>query len=147
VLLATSGGNVLRARLESFVTRQRAGKQFVTLDEGEALLEPALLPTGAREVAALSGEGRLLVFPLEEVKELPAGGRGVMAMRLHEGEKLLGARAADAGVRIAAFGRADKRSTLEVKPAALEHYRGARARAGRVLQGSFKRIQGFEIPS
>ncbi|HSJ96675.1 MAG TPA: DNA topoisomerase (ATP-hydrolyzing), partial [Myxococcota bacterium] len=38
VLLGTSGGNALRARLESFVTRQRAGKQFVALEEGEALL-------------------------------------------------------------------------------------------------------------
>jgi topoisomerase-4 subunit A len=144
VLLGTSGGNALRAKLENFVTRQRAGKQFVSLDEGEALLEPAVIPSDAKEIAALSGEGRLLVFPLEEVKELSGGGKGVMAMKLHDGEKLLGLRPADGGVNVAAIGRGDKRTTLEVNAKSLEHYRGVRARTGRVLQSRFKRVEGFE---
>jgi topoisomerase-4 subunit A len=144
VLLGTSGGNALRAKLENFVTRQRAGKQFVSLDEGEALLEPAVIPPDAKEIAALSGEGRLLVFPLEEVKELSGGGKGVMAMKLHDGEKLLGLRPADGGVNVAAIGRGDKRTTLEVNAKSLEHYRGVRARTGRVLQSRFKRVEGFE---
>jgi topoisomerase IV subunit A len=144
VLLATSGGNALHAKVESFVTRQRAGKSFVSVGEGEALLAPTILGSGVKEVAALSRDGRLLVFPLEELNELPSGGKGVMAMRLHEGEPMLGIQVADAGLRIAAFGRGDKRTTLVVKPADLEHYRGARARTGRVLQGSFKRVEGFE---
>ena len=143
VLLGTSGGNALRAKLENFVTRQRAGKQFVSVDEGEAVLEPAVIPGDGKEVAALSGEGRLLVFPLEEVKELAGGGKGVMAMKLHEGEKMLGLAPADAGVKVAAVGRGDKRTTLEVTPKSLDHYRGARARTGRVLQGYFKRVEGF----
>ncbi len=144
VLLSTSGGNALRAKVEGFVTRQRAGKSFVSVGEGETLLAPTLLEANVKEVAALSRDGRLLVFPLEEVNELPSGGKGVMAMKLHEGEPMLGIRVADAGLRIAAFGRGDKRTTLTVKPADLGHYRGARARTGRVLQGSFKRVEGFE---
>jgi topoisomerase-4 subunit A len=144
VLMATSGGNALRARMEHFVTRQRAGKQFVSMDEGEALLAPTVIPQGAAEVAALSQEGRLLVFPLEEVKELAAGGKGVMAMRLHEGERLLALAAVVGGVKVAVVGRGDKRSVVTVSAAALEHYRGPRARTGRVLQGSFKRPEGFE---
>jgi tRNA threonylcarbamoyladenosine modification (KEOPS) complex Pcc1 subunit len=47
-------------------------------------------------------------------------------------------------VRIAAHGRGDRRVTLEIKAGDLEHYRGARARTGRVLQPYFKRIEGFE---
>jgi topoisomerase-4 subunit A len=144
VLLGTTGGNALRAKLENFVTRQRAGKQFVGLDEGDGVLTPQVIAAGAREVAALSGEGRLLVFPLEEVNELPSGGKGVMAIRLHEGEKMLGLRPITETLKIAAIGRGDKRTTLEVNARSLEHYRGARARTGRVLQGSFKRVEGFE---
>ncbi len=144
ILMGTSGGNALRAKVEGFVTRQRAGKSFVSVGEGESLLAPTILETGAKEVATLSRDGRLLVFALEEVNELPSGGKGVMAMRLHEGEPMLGIRVADAGLRIAAFGRGDKRTTLNVKPSDLEHYRGARARTGRVLQGSFRRVEGFE---
>ena len=144
VLMSTSGGNALRARLESFVTRQRAGKQFVTLDEGEAQLAPAPLPAEATEVAALSAEGRLLVFPLAEVKELPSGGRGVMAMKLHDGEAMLGLRPFADPIRIAAVGRGDKRITISIDAKNVEHYRGARARTGRVLQPYFKRVEGFE---
>jgi topoisomerase-4 subunit A len=66
VLLGTSGGNALRAKVESLVTRIRAGKQFVSVAEGESQVTPSIIPAGATEVAALSGEGRLLVFPLEE---------------------------------------------------------------------------------
>ncbi len=144
VLLATSGANALRAKIEGFVTRQRAGKQFVSLDEGESLLAPSAIAEGTREAAALSSSGRLLVFPLEEVKELAGGGKGVMAIRLHEGEKMIGIAAADAGVRIAAVGRGDKRTTITVGAAQLGHYRGKRAHTGRVLQSSFKRVEGLE---
>jgi topoisomerase IV subunit A len=143
VIMGTSGGNALRARIENFVTRQRAGKQFVTLDEGEALLAPSLIAGGALEAAALSAEGRLLVFPLEEIKELPSGGRGVMAIRLHEGEAMLGLRAILDSVKVAAIGRGEKRITIVIDKA-LEHYRGSRARTGRVLQPSFKRVEALE---
>ena len=143
VLLCTSGGNALRAKMDNFITRQRAGKQFVSIEEGESLLAPGTLTPGTKEVAALSGEGRLLVFPLDEVKELSGGGKGVMAIKLHEGERLLGLRAADEGLKIAVIGRGDKRVTLDIKPSQLDHYRGARARTGRVLQPSFKRVESF----
>jgi topoisomerase-4 subunit A len=103
-----------------------------------------MLPSDAKEVAALSGEGRLLVFPLEEMKELSGGGKGVMAIEAARGEKMLGLKWADAGVKVAAIGRGDKRTTIEVNAKSLEHYRGARARTGRVLQANFKRVEGFE---
>jgi topoisomerase-4 subunit A len=144
VLLGTSGGNALRAKLESFLTRQRAGKQFAALAEGEALLAPVVLAAGAKEAAALSREGRLLVFPLEEVNELPSGGRGVMAMKLHEGEPMIGLQGVADELRVAAVGRGDKRTTLVVKRGDVAHYRGSRARTGRVLQGYFKKVEGFE---
>ena len=144
VLLSTSDGNALRARIEGMVTRQRAGKQFVTVDEGASQRAPVLIPPDTKEVGALSAEGRLLVFPLEEIKDLPSGGRGVMAIRLHEGETMLGLRPVEPQLRIAAIGRGDKRITITIEPKALEHYRGARARTGRVLQPYFKRVEGFE---
>jgi topoisomerase-4 subunit A len=147
VLFGSSAGYALRAKVESLVTRQRAGKAFVSVGEGDALVTAALLPPNAKEVAALSGEGRLLVFPLEEVAELANGGRGVTAIKLHDNEKMLGIRALGESVRVAVVGRGEKRSTIEVKGTQLAHYRGARARTGRVLQGSHKRVEGFEDPA
>ena len=143
VLLSTSGGNALRAKIESFVSRQRAGKQFVTVDEGETQRTPWIIPEGATEVAALSAEGRLLVFPLEEVKELASGGRGVMAMKLHEGETMLGALPVAGDLSIALVGRGDKRNVVAIEPKRLDHYRGSRARSGRKLEPYFKKVEGF----
>jgi topoisomerase-4 subunit A len=144
VLLGSSGGFALRATMAGFVTDRRAGKQFVNVGEGESLLRPAILPPDTKEVAALSSDKRLLVFPLEEVNELPNGGRGVMAMKLHEGEPMVGlVPVGGDGLRIATV-RGDKRSTLALKSGDLAHYRGVRARTGRALAGSFKRVEGFE---
>ncbi len=144
VLFGSRAGNALRAKIENLVTTRSAGKAFVTLGEGDALVSAERIDPALKEVAALSTEGRLLVFALDEVNELPNGGRGVMAIRLHEGESMLGIRQADPGVRIAAVGRGDKRVTLEVKAGDLAHYRGTRARTGRKLQPYFKRVEGLE---
>jgi len=144
VLFGTTAGNALRARVENLVTRQRAGKAFVAVGEGDALLAAALLDPKVKEVAALSGDGRLLVFPLEDVAELPNGGKGVMAIKLREGEKMIGLRAVTEALKVTTVGRGDKWSTAQVKASGLPHYRGSRARTGRVLQGTHKRVEGFE---
>ncbi len=143
ILLASTGGYALRAKIASFVTDRRAGKQFVSVGEGESLLRPSIIPAEAKEVAALSSDKRLLVFPIEEVNELPNGGRGVMAMKLHAGEPMVGLKPVTEALSIATV-RGDKRGTFVVKPNDLQHYRGSRARTGRALSGSFKKVEGFE---
>jgi topoisomerase-4 subunit A len=143
VLLASSAGFGLRCQLKDLVTRQRAGKAFMNVGEDEKCLAPAVIREGATEVAVLSGEGRLLVLPLAEVNELSGGGKGVILMRLHEGESLLGAQVVAGTLKVKGKGRGDKLSFVTVTAADLEGYRGGRARTGRVLQGSLKSVGGF----
>jgi len=57
---------------------------------------------------------------------------------------MIGFRAVDGNIKVVAIGRGDKRTTLEVNAKSFEYYRGMRARTGRVLQGTFKRVEGFE---
>ena len=145
VLLASSGGYALRAKISGFITDRRAGKQFVSVGEGESLLAPRVLAPEAKEVAALSHDKRLLIFPLEEVNELPNGGRGVTAMKLHEGAPMVGMKPVGETLEIATIGRGDKPGTLVVKRGDFAHYRGSRARTGRALPGSsLKAALGFE---
>jgi topoisomerase-4 subunit A len=143
LLLASSGGTGLRCQLKDLVTRQRAGKAFMNVGEGEKCLAPVVLREATKEIATLSAEGRLLVLPLEEVNELSGGGKGVILMRLHEGEALLGAQAVAGALKVKGKGRGDKVSFVTVSAAELEGYRGNRARTGRVLQGSLKSVAGF----
>jgi topoisomerase IV subunit A len=77
------------------------------------------------------------------VKELPSGGRGVIAIKLHDKEAMLGVRPATAPLQVAAVGRSDKRIVIAVSAKELEHYRGARARSGRKLDAYFKKVDGF----
>ena len=93
-LFANTGGVGYIAPFASLVGRNRAGKAFMTLEEGETVLAPVPLdgpgddlfdPAGF--VACAATNGKLLCFPLAEVKALDRG-RGVILMQLDPGEKL-----------------------------------------------------------
>jgi topoisomerase-4 subunit A len=87
-LVAGSGGYGFIASLQDMVSRVKAGKAFMTLDEDEEPIAPVALTPGLDHVAALSSRGRLLVFPLDEMREVPRG-RGVIIMGLNPDERLM----------------------------------------------------------
>jgi topoisomerase-4 subunit A len=92
LLLANTGGTGFVCRLGDLLSRQRGGKQFISLEPGAEPLRPALiLPDDDDRIACISEEGRLLTFPASETKYLGSGGRGVNLMGLEENEKMVGA--------------------------------------------------------
>ncbi|MDF7003053.1 hypothetical protein NMT73_24665, partial [Escherichia coli] len=74
--ISTRGGNGFLAKVGDMVGRQKAGKAFLTLDEGDQPNKPAPVPADAYGVACLSEGGRLLLFQISELKTLASGGRG-----------------------------------------------------------------------
>ncbi|MFL6664112.1 MAG: DNA topoisomerase IV subunit A, partial [Rhizobacter sp.] len=76
LLLAATGGFGLLARVGDLLSRQRGGKGFLSLEAGEKPLPPSIAD-GQERVACVSLSGRLLVFPLAELKLQPNGGRGL----------------------------------------------------------------------
>ena len=54
----------------------------MTLDDGDEPLSPTAVAEDASAIACLSEKGRLLVFGLNEIKQLSSGGRGVILMEL-----------------------------------------------------------------
>src|SRR5207244_2632459 len=87
-LVAGSGGYGFIASFGDMVSRVRAGKAFMSLGDDEEPLPPAPLSPGRDHVAALSANGRVLVFPLNEMRELERG-RGVIVMGLDRGERMI----------------------------------------------------------
>jgi topoisomerase-4 subunit A len=88
-LFAGENGYGFIAKLENLVASRRAGKAFLTVDAGELPLAPVAVPDLEDGlVLAGSSDGRLLAFPLSEVKSLAGGGKGVMLMVLEDGQKL-----------------------------------------------------------
>ena len=88
VLIATAAGYGFQCILGDMLSRNKAGKQFITVAR-EAILSPVIFtPTPQSLVAAISTDGRLLVFLLAELKRLSGGGKGVILMGLAEDELL-----------------------------------------------------------
>ncbi|SAL22709.1 DNA topoisomerase IV subunit A [Caballeronia arvi] len=139
LLLASSNGFGFVAKLGDLISRQKAGKAFMTIDEGAAPLAPMPVVPGATYVACLSSAGRLLVFGMDEMKTLSGGGRGVILMALDEKETLRQALAIDArGVVMTGTGRGGKVRDEKLAGSQMQLHLGKRARKGRAPDSSLK---------
>ena len=135
LLLANSGGYGLLAKAGDLHGRQRAGKAFLTLDAAERPLPPVAVAPTHRQVGCLAGDGRLLVFPLDELKLQPNGGRGLTLMDVDATAPLVSVATLADAVTVQGSGRGGKPKDELLKGAALAACQGKRARKGRKLEG------------
>ena len=146
LLLSSTGGYGFLAQVENLVSRQKAGKTFITVGEGESVCAPshAANTTGgvplapATHVACASTGGRILTFEIAELKTMEKGGRGLMLLDLEAKDTLAGAAAYTRSVKIEGIGRGGKErdETLEIR--SLNNARAARARKGKAADLGFK---------
>nr|WP_180319013.1 DNA topoisomerase IV subunit A [Delftia acidovorans] len=158
LLLSGSGGYGFVAMVSDMVSRQKAGKAFVTLADGETLCAPSTaygVPMGARaepqegeqgaglllpatHVICASTGGRILTFEIASLKHMAKGGRGLMLLDLEDKDTLAGAAAYTRSIRIDGVGRGGKErsETLEIR--SLNNARGTRGRKGKSADLGFK---------
>ncbi len=130
LLLAGTGGFGLLARVGDLLARQRGGKSFLSLEADEKLLPPSLTDQQT-QVACLSLAGRLLVFPLDELKLQSNGGRGLTLIDLDPRDALVSVAAFSANLQVLGTGRGGKPKDELLRPAALAAHAGKRARKGK----------------
>ena len=133
------------------MSRNKGGKAFISLGEGESLCAPshasgssATVPAGALPMSAAthvccaSVGGRILTFEIGELKRMDKGGRGLMLIDLEAKDQLAGAAAYTRSVRIEGTGRGGKEreETLEIR--SLNNARANRAKKGKVADLGFK---------
>ena len=138
LVLAGSGGYGFLACVGDLLSRHKGGKTFLALEEGEKPLAPSVVPGGellATQLACLSASGRLLVFPLDELKHQPKGGRGLTLMDLAAKESLASVAAFTQVLRVLGSGRGGKAKDEALKGAALAAHVGRRARKGKLVEG------------
>jgi topoisomerase-4 subunit A len=136
VLLATADGYGFLCRLGDMTATKRAGKQFINLEGGSRLLAPVLYTQGENQhLVALSSTSRLLVFPLDQMKELSGGGKGVIIMGLDAGEELAAACVAGNSVTLLASTRGGKPVEFNLAARDWEAWLGKRARKGKPAPG------------
>ena len=146
LLLAGSGGYGFLATVESLTSRQKGGKAFITLAEGETLCPPCCVnppptepaATLLTQVACVSVAGRVLTFELSELKQMDKGGRGLMLIDLEAPDRLAGAVAYSRSVLIEGINRSGKprSETLEIR--SLNNARAPRGRKGKATEFGFR---------
>ena len=139
VLLATRNALGLLCQAGDLATRQKKGKEFLVMEAGDAPIRPALFLPGMDSVVCASAQGRVLVYPVPEVKVLKSGGRGVILMGLDPKEALTGVAVTDArGVEVSGTGRGGKVRTDARSLRQLADWRGSRANKGKLLEPRVK---------
>ncbi len=138
LLLANTGGYGLLAQARDMQGRNKGGKAFLSLEDGEHLLPPVAVAAGHSQVACLALDGRLLSFALDELKLQRAGGRGLTLMDVDAKAPLLSVATFTSGVKVLGSGRGGKAKEEDLRPAALAAYAGKRARKGRKVEGLVK---------
>jgi len=146
LLLSSSGGYGFVCCIDNLISRNKGGKAFISLGEGESVCCPSLVGGGngeaplpiATHVACASTGGRILTFAITELKAMEKGGRGLMLIDLEDKDSLAGAAAYTRSVCIVGTGRGgkDREETLEIR--SLNNARTARARKGKAADLGFK---------
>ena len=148
-LLASDAGYGFIARFADMVSKNKAGKTLLTLPGNAQVLAPIPVTGSNQLLMAISNEGRMLVFPLQD---LPRLGRGkgnkiinIAAVRAAERVELMTQLAIiNEGDSLTLF--AGKRH-LTLKFADLEHYRSERGRRGNKLPRGFQKVDKVEVTS
>ncbi|MQG95820.1 DNA topoisomerase IV subunit A [Pseudomonas sp. MN1F] len=147
-VVASDAGYGFVVKGEDLQAKNKAGKGLLSLPNGAKVMTPR--PVANREqdwLAAVTTEGRLLVF---KVSDLPQLGKG-------KGNKIIGVPGDRVASReefvtdlaVIAEGatlvlQAGKR-TLSLKPDDLEHYKGERGRRGSKLPRGFQRVDSLQV--
>ena len=99
----TSAGQAVRMPLDSFAEPStRKGRSYAKLEEGDEVVsaEPA---AGAENACLASQGGYALIFPVHQIPLFKSAAKGVIAMRLGAGDRVLGctlSSAARAGLKV-----------------------------------------------
>jgi len=147
VLLGTDAGYGFVGKIGDLYTKNKAGKAVVSIPKGGRILSPKMVNDSDALIAAVSNEGRLLVFPIAELPEL-ARGKGnkiinIPSSRLQAREEYV----IDYGVISqgdALVVHSGKRY-LVMKAKDLEHYSGERGRRGHKLPRGFQKVDKLEV--
>ncbi len=148
VLMASDAGYGFIAKISDLTSKTKNGKAALTLPKGSQILPPISVTNMQSDMlAAVTNEGRLLVFPVSELPELARG----------KGNKIINIPSARAAAReelvvaLATLSQDDTllvragKQHLRLKPSDIEHYQGERGRRGNKLPRGYQRVDNLEV--
>lgn len=136
VLLATSASYGFVCKLADMIGRNKAGKQFIKIDGDEHIIAPALFtPAEHSWVIAVTRSGRLLAFPVAELKRLAGGGKGLIIMGMEENDELASVIVTiKSKMTVIAQSATGREQVIRLSESDLQAHFARRARMGKQLQ-------------
>ncbi|KRW57758.1 DNA topoisomerase IV subunit A [Pseudomonas sp. TTU2014-080ASC] len=149
-VIASDAGYGFVVKGEDLQAKNKAGKTLLTLPTGAQVIAPKPLSNREEDwLAAVTTEGRLLLFPVRDLPQLGKGkGNKIIGI---PGERVASREEYLTDLAVLPVGatlvlQAGKR-TLSLKPDDLEHYKGERGRRGNKLPRGFQRVDGLLVES
>ncbi len=147
VVLASSSGYGFVANLGDLQTKNKSGKAALRVQEGAQVLIPRAVENEQDVLAAITNQGRMLVFPLTELPKLARGKGnkiiGIPKASFESGEDFL--------QEVAVLGEGRELRLLSgkrhftIKSKDLENFVGNRGRRGNFLPKGFRKVDGIEV--
>ncbi len=145
-LMASSAGYGFRVQLKDLQTKNKAGKVVLTLPAGAKTILLTPIAEANDHFAVVTLQGRLLIFPLQDLPEL-AKGKGNKLIQIPAGDVVSGKDAVLAVQAISPGGElkifSGKRQ-LTLKAMDIENYKGNRANRGSFLPRGFQKVDRME---
>ena len=145
-LYTTDAGYGFVGTLGDLYTRNKNGKVSLKLPSGAEVLKPVPVANYEEDlIAAVSNEGRLLIFPIKDLPILAKGKGnkiiGIPAKRVKLREEFV------VGIEVISVGQSltvySGKRYLVLKPKDIEHYLGERGRRGSKLPRGFQRVDSL----
>ncbi|MEE1925093.1 DNA topoisomerase IV subunit A [Pseudomonas sp. 148P] len=149
-VIASDAGYGFVVKGEDLQAKNKAGKALLSLPNGAKVLAPRLVADREQNwLAAVTTEGRLLVFKISDLPQLGKGKGnkiiGVPGDRVASREEYVTDMAvlSDGATLVLQAGK----RTLSLKGEDLEHYKGERGRRGNKLPRGFQRVDALLVDS
>ncbi|ORU94760.1 MAG: DNA topoisomerase IV subunit A [Cycloclasticus sp. symbiont of Poecilosclerida sp. M] len=149
IMLSSTAGYGFVTKLSELFSKNKAGKALLSVPQAAQVLSPSLFEDEGAVVAIISKQGRLLIFPVNEVPELNRGKGNkliqIPTKDLNSGEdKVIGFCVVNEqqSIRI----HAGKRH-INLKLSDLDAYRGKRAQRGAKLPRGYQNPNRVELVS
>jgi len=145
-IMASNAGYGFRVQLKDLLSKNKAGKAVISLPAGASVLAPVPVNDDSDLIAVVTLQGRLLVFPVQELPALSKG-KGNKLIQIPPGDFKSGS---DAVVSVTVFPKQGAvkvlsgKRYLTLKGSDIEAYLAGRAKRGTPLPRGFQRVDGLE---
>ncbi len=146
-VIASDAGYGFVVKLAELHSRNRAGKAVLKVPEGCGVLAPTPITSADALLCAVSSEGKMLAFPVNDLPELPRGKGnkifGLSSKKVESREEVLLAIAVVAPQQHLLVRSGERTMTLKFNE--LKEFRGERAQRGAVLPRGWRKVERLDV--